>query len=566
MRPSTPSPCVSLTSSSASTLVVRGQRRQSAAHRVSTERGEAAGERHQFVAVDSGFRPRFDHPQLAERKRSGLVEHDGIDGSEIFEESRALDQDAVTARHGNGGNRSGGRRQHQSAGARCHQNGKHGSRAVGHEPGAGREQHHQYHIALGVALEQPRDRRLRLLGLLEQGDNASQRGLIADLGDLDHQMSVEIEGAAQHTAAGRDLNRNQFTGNRGCLDAGHPGQHEAIRRNDVAGEELDTVADAQGSRFDLFGLAAGRQAPRPGLGQSPQSTNGLSRAQEGPFFEDVANGHHQGKKRRRCQVAMGPGGDESECHELVGYAMQVRVSKAGPGGNERGHGYEQRRHASDELGHVALAGSSKPETGGYQQTSAATSESVSRRPSQACSGLLSSDSCARAGWRQALALRSFLYRCRQDEMGAALAVDRVDRGCLGEKRPDPIVIDAIEKRTPGKAGVLRGEGSDGGCARGGLRHLLGGRGLGLGEDAVPGLIGPLRRGCRCGPSLSNFFFGLLHRHQNEIEGGFGAARDSGGDVDAAYRDAETSALCGKIIEPTIDRIAQIGAQLLSAQT
>jgi len=59
----------------------------------------AAGNRGQLVAVDPGFRPCFDHPQLAERHRSSLVEHDGIDGSEIFEESRALDQDAVTGLH-----------------------------------------------------------------------------------------------------------------------------------------------------------------------------------------------------------------------------------------------------------------------------------------------------------------------------------------------------------------------------------------------------------------------------------------------------------------------------------
>ena len=78
------------------------------------------------------------------------------------------------------------------------------------------------------------------------------------------------------------------------------------------------------------------------------------------------------------------------------------------------------------------------------------------------------------------------------------------------------------------------------------------------------LVGALRRRLGVGARLGDVALGLLRGDQHEIEGDLGAARDRRREIDAADLDAEAGARAGEIVEPTIDRVHQIGAQLLAA--
>ncbi len=93
-----------------------------------------------------------------------------------------------------------------------------------------------------------------------------------------HQMAVAVDRAAEDLAAGLHLDRNQFAGDRCGIDAGRAGMDQAVGRNEIAGAQIDQVADAQRLGSHLFDLAARQQAARLDLGQLAQRPDGFLRA------------------------------------------------------------------------------------------------------------------------------------------------------------------------------------------------------------------------------------------------------------------------------------------------
>ena len=183
-------------------IAALSQQGERAADRVAAGGGEACRERGELGAIDARLGLRFHELQLADRDGAGLVEDHRIDGGEIFQEGGALHQNAVAARDRDRGDRGCGRGEHQRAGAGGDQHREHRHRIAGHEPGAGRDQQHQHHVAFGIALEQPGDRRLGALGVLQQRDDPAEGRFGADARELHEQMAVDIDRAAQHLDAG----------------------------------------------------------------------------------------------------------------------------------------------------------------------------------------------------------------------------------------------------------------------------------------------------------------------------------------------------------------------------
>ena len=116
--------------------------------------------------------------ELAGRQRAGLVEHHGVDVAQLFQERGALDQNPVAGGDRDRRDRGRGRRQNQRARARGDQHRERRLGVAGREPCASRGHQDEGQILAGVALEEPRRRRLGALGVAHQRDDAPKRRLM----------------------------------------------------------------------------------------------------------------------------------------------------------------------------------------------------------------------------------------------------------------------------------------------------------------------------------------------------------------------------------------------------
>lgn len=170
----------------------------------------------------------------------------------------------------------------------------------------GRQQQHQHHIAAGIALKQPGDRRFRTLGVLHQRDDFAQRRLVAGAGHFDAQQTVEIDRAAKHRHADARFHRHGFTGNRRGVEAGLAGQNPTVRRHSITRADLDRVTRFERAVVDFNDRAVSLNLACMTAGQLTECVNRFLRANDASLFQHVAEDHNDRQQRSRQQIASRP--------------------------------------------------------------------------------------------------------------------------------------------------------------------------------------------------------------------------------------------------------------------
>ena len=171
---------------------------------------------------------------------------------------------------------------------------------------------------------------------------------------------------ASAACPGRHVHRHRFAGQRGHVEAGGAGPHDAVGRHPVAGAQLDPVARTQRRRRHRLDHAAA-EPPRLRLGQPAERPDRLARAEQAALLQHVADDHDDRQHRRGHQVAARPGGDQHERDQPVGDAVQARRAQALPGRQQHRHRDQRRRRAGHQVGQCRAVGHGKFPSDGNQQ-------------------------------------------------------------------------------------------------------------------------------------------------------------------------------------------------------
>lgn len=190
-------------------------------------------------------------------ERSGLVEGDGCDPAEIFEDGAALDQKtaACTCRKARGDR--GRRGDDEGAGATDQEKREPFINPI--LPQAAeeerrddrdqcRDEHHARRVIAGEAIDETLRRRLLLLRLFDKPDDARDGIVGRRGGDAHPQRAVTIDGSGKDIRAGFLQDGRALAGHRRLVDAALAGDDDAIGREPVAGTDED-----DGARGQAFG-------------------------------------------------------------------------------------------------------------------------------------------------------------------------------------------------------------------------------------------------------------------------------------------------------------------------
>ncbi len=328
---------------------------------------EARAQLAQRIRIDAIGGSQLDEAQVPGRHGAGLVEDHGRNIRQMLQEGGALDEDAMTSGDRDGRHSGGGRGQHEGTRARSNEYSQHGRHIGRDEPGARGYEQNQRHVLAGVAIQQARHRRFGVLRVLHQGNDATERALLADPRQLHLEQAIDVHRSGKHFVALAHLDRHRLAGDRGQIQARCAAPYQTVRRNALTGAQLDQVADAQAHAGDDFHRSVGEQPPGVHFREASQGADGLVRTEHAALFEHVADGHDDRQERSGHQVARGPGGDQSQCDQTIGDPMQARVTQALPRLHENRDRHERRGGAGHQLGDPALRGNQKTDARGHDQ-------------------------------------------------------------------------------------------------------------------------------------------------------------------------------------------------------
>ena len=244
------------------------------------------------------------HPGLANGQGAGLVEGDGREHAQIFQVRAALDQHAAARGAGDAGqHRRGGGDGQRARGSR-HQH-RHGAvKGYGEGETKQRRQHdeqpdsyqHGRHKNTLEAVSKSLGGRFLRLRLGHHFHHARQRALPRQLGHLDDQRALAVDGSGEHLVARLFLHRHGFAGDWRLVHRRGARRHLAVGGDALPGFDDHPVAALQGfdPHFDL------RTVPLHdgGLGrQFRQRLDGLARPVHGHVFQRMAQTEQEQQQR-----------------------------------------------------------------------------------------------------------------------------------------------------------------------------------------------------------------------------------------------------------------------------
>ena len=286
-------------------------------------------------------------------ERAGLVEDDRIDGGEALDrlggaEEHAQLGGAPAARHDGGG---GGEAERAGAGDDEHRDGverregEGGRRPHGQpeQEGGGGDDQHGGHEDAGDAVGEGLHGGLGGLGRLDEGDDAGEHGVGADLCGAHAEGAGAVDRRAEDLRAGGLVDGHALAREHRLIDRAGAGQDDAVDGDLVAGADEHDVAGA-----DLID----GHVHRLGVLAVAQQMGGL-----GPEVEQAADGGRGAPLGARLQVAA----ERDEADDDEGGLVEDGAVEAGAvegAGRERrgdavGHG--GRRADGDEHVHVGAA-------------------------------------------------------------------------------------------------------------------------------------------------------------------------------------------------------------------
>ena len=245
----------------------------------------------------------------------------------------------MARRHRHSGNCRGRCRQHQGARTCGYQHREHRLRVMGDKPGHRRQQQHQHHVAAGIAFKQTGDRRLRTLGVLHQRDDFAQRRLITGAGHLNAQQAIEVDRAAKHRHAHCRFHWHRLAGNRRRVEAGLAEQHPTIRGHTIPGAHLDRVTGLERAVVDFNDRAVRLNLARVAAGQLAEGVDRFLRTDHAALFQHVAEDHDDRQQRGGQQIASRPRTEHRQSNQLIGDAVQARITQAVPSRAHHRHRY-----------------------------------------------------------------------------------------------------------------------------------------------------------------------------------------------------------------------------------
>ena len=328
-----------------------------------------------------------------------LVEGDGRDLAERLQHGTSLEEQAPagSVRQGRGDRRRG--RDDERAGTAdeqdrealvdpCRPDAAEGERR--HDSDQSRDGDDGGRVDAREAVDEALRRRLALLRLLYQADDAGDCVVGGGRGDLDAQRAVAVDGAGEDVVAGGLAHGHALARHRRLVDAARAGEHDAVGRDPIARPNEDGPADLKAFRRHLDGPAVplhergarDEQAERPYPGTRPAGGDALEQLADQeqedhgrPFLagtdEDGADGgdRHQhldreGRAVERCDHGAARDRNQPDEH---GGVEDPRI----PGWQEpAGHvGGQQGRAAGDRqtrLGRAPPRAARRPDPGRSQ--------------------------------------------------------------------------------------------------------------------------------------------------------------------------------------------------------
>ena len=305
------------------------------------------------------------HARLADGQGAGLVERDDLDPPGEFERLGVLDQHAVPRGHARPRDDRGRRGETERARAGDHQHADRVDEGV-LEGGAGeqpadhrgeRDDEHDRHEHGRHLVDQPLDRRLGGLRVLDEANDLRQHRFGADGRRLDFEAAAAVDRSRGHLVAGRLLDRQAFAGEHRFVDAARACADQAVDRDAIAAADHDEVAEADvvDRHFDRLAVAHHQRLVGTQRGKQPDR---LGRLPLGARLEPLPEQHERDHDGGRLEVqvlhvpeavhpdAVDPeverqaiGGQRAERHQ------QVHV--AGPRSHRPGRGHVEAAPAPE---------------------------------------------------------------------------------------------------------------------------------------------------------------------------------------------------------------------------
>ncbi len=189
---------------------------------------------------------------------------------------------------------------------------------------------------------------------MHQGNHLAQGRLLAGTGDLHTQQPIEIDCAAKYLHALNRFQGDRFASDRRGIQARLAGHHQTIGGHPIAGAYFHQVAGLEAGVVHFHDAAIGPYLSRQAAGQAAQGVDGFLGADHAALFQYVAEDHDDRQQGRGQQVASGPGAEHRQGDQLVGNAVQARVTQAEPGRAHHRHRHQQRGDTQQQLADAHL--------------------------------------------------------------------------------------------------------------------------------------------------------------------------------------------------------------------
>jgi hypothetical protein len=159
------------------------------------------------------------------------------------------------------------------------------------EAGQHGKQKHRWHEDFSHPIDQPLDRSLGHLGVLDPTHDGGEQAVLAGGRDLDHEPPTAVQAATGHALAWAFQHWQRLAGQHGFIDLAHALAHESIDRHALARQDEYAIAHQDlGERQDPFGPTA-REHARLFGSKGGERAYGRTRLLPGALLEPFTEQH-----------------------------------------------------------------------------------------------------------------------------------------------------------------------------------------------------------------------------------------------------------------------------------